>query len=90
MKEFYAVCEVVWAWLCGVAVRVREKANGFVVSAKHCAMATDPGIDGILVTVGLCIIALLLCVVMKDSLATFITSIVGSMQTQATSILTGK
>ena len=27
MKEFYAVCEVVWAWLCGVAVRVREKAS---------------------------------------------------------------
>ena len=32
------------------------------------ALRKEPGIDGILVTVGLCIIALLLCVVMKDSL----------------------
>lgn len=49
----------------------------------------EPGIDGILVTVGLCIIALLLCVVMKDSLTTFIETIVGALQTKATSILTG-
>lgn len=35
-------------------------------------MKKEPGIDGILVTVGLCIIALLLCVVMKDSLTAFI------------------
>ena len=34
------------------------------------AMKKEPGIDGILVTVGLCIIALLLCVVMKDSMTT--------------------
>ena len=46
-------------------------------------------IDGILVTVGLCIIALLLCVVMKDSLTTFIQTIVTAMQTKAADILTG-
>ena len=51
--------------------------------------ATDPGIDGILVTVGLCIIALLLCVVMKDSLSTFIQTIVSSMTTKANGILGG-
>lgn len=45
------------------------------------------GIDGILVTAGLCIIALLLCVVLKDSLTTFITTIVNSLTTKATSIL---
>lgn len=45
------------------------------------------GIDGILVTVGLCIIALVLCVVMKDSLTTFIQTIVTNMTTKAQGIL---
>lgn len=49
----------------------------------------DKGIDGILVTVGLCIIALLLCVVMKDSLSDFIETIVTSLTTEAQKILTG-
>lgn len=49
----------------------------------------EPGIDGILVTVGLCIIALLLCVVMKDSLQAFIETIVTAMTTEAQKILTG-
>lgn len=49
----------------------------------------EPGIDGILVTVGLCVIALLLCVVMKDSLTVFIETIVGAMTTEAQNILTG-
>lgn len=56
---------------------------------KRAAMAKEPGIDGILVTVGLCIIALLLCVVMKDSLTTFIQTIVTAMQQRANGILTG-
>ncbi len=51
--------------------------------------AKDPGIDGILVTVGLCIIALLLCVVMKDSLTEFIQTIVGDMTSRAQGILGG-
>lgn len=45
------------------------------------------GIDGILVVVGLCIIALLLCVVMKDSLTTFIQTIVTALSNKATGIL---
>lgn len=53
------------------------------------AMRKEAGIDGILVTVGLCIIALLLCVVMKDSLASFIQTIVQALQNKANSILTG-
>lgn len=53
------------------------------------AIKKEPGIDGILVTVGLCIIALLLCVVMKDSLTAFIKTLVDAMTTKAQEILTG-
>lgn len=52
-------------------------------------MHKEPGIDGILVTVGLCIIALLLCVVMKESLAGFIKTIVQEMTDKAKIILNG-
>ncbi len=45
------------------------------------------GIDGILVTVGLCIIALLLCVVMKNSLTTFIETLVKNLQSEAQKML---
>lgn len=53
------------------------------------AVKKEPGIDGILVTVGLCIIALLLCVVMKDSLTAFIRTLVEAMTVKAQQILTG-
>ena len=56
---------------------------------KEHALSREEGIDGILVTVGLCIIALLLCVVMKDSLTSFITTLVTSMTTKAQGILSG-
>lgn len=56
---------------------------------KREALKKEPGIDGILVTVGLCIIALVLCVVMKDSLTTFIQTIVTAMTNQAQQILSG-
>lgn len=45
------------------------------------------GIDGILVVVGLCIVALLLIVVMKDQLADFVTTLFGNMTTKAQGIL---
>lgn len=45
------------------------------------------GIDGLLVTVGLCIIALLLCVVMKEKLETFIGTIMDSLTQKAIQIL---
>ena len=60
--------------------KVKEKVLNFFTSKNE-------GIDGLLVTVGLCIIALVLCVVMKDSLTTFITGIVESMQSKAVGIL---
>ncbi|MGN0166430.1 MAG: hypothetical protein ACI4AB_00180 [Acetatifactor sp.] len=56
---------------------------------KEKALKKEPGIDGILVTVGLCIIALVLCVVMKDSLTAFIQTIVSAMTSQAQQILSG-
>lgn len=49
----------------------------------------EKGIDGILVTIGLCIIALVLCVVMKDSLKAFVTTLVDDMTKKAQSILSG-
>ena len=52
-------------------------------------MHQEEGIDGILVTVGLCIIALVLCAFMKTSLAGFIDTIVKAMTEQAKSILSG-
>ena len=52
-------------------------------------LKSDAGIDGILVTVGLCIIALLLCVVMKDSLQKFIEGIIEALTREANKILTG-
>ena len=64
---------------------MREKWNYFV----NKAMRREEGLDGILVTVGLCIIALLLCVVMKDSLSTFLQSIVSALGNKANSILGG-
>ncbi len=51
------------------------------------AAGKSSGIDGLLVTVGLCIIALLLCVVMKDKLELFIGTIVDALTAKATSIL---
>ncbi len=75
---------------------MREKINGLKRSAQRgvlllrsAAVRREPGIDGILVTVGLCIIALVLCVVMKDSLEGFIKEIVAAMQGRATTILGG-
>ena len=54
---------------------------------KKILVKKSSGIDGILVTAAVCIIALLLCIVLKDSLTTFITTIVNSLTTKATTIL---
>lgn len=68
--------------------KAQKAGNGFrKIIQLGCKQ--EPGIDGILVTVGLCVIALLLCVVMKDSLKVFIETIVGAMTTEAQNILTG-
>lgn len=67
----------------------RPAQGNFPIRWLRLGLKKEPGIDGILVTVGLCIIALLLCVVMKDSLETFIQTIVGAMTTEAQRILGG-
>lgn len=69
--------------------KIIGKVDNVMSKVKKAAMKKEAGIDGILVTVGLCIIALLLCVVMKDSLASFIQTIVSAMQEKANGILTG-
>ena len=68
--------------------RVQKIGNG-IRRVVQLGCRQEPGIDGILVTVGLCVIALLLCVVMKDSLKVFIETIVGAITTEAQKILTG-
>lgn len=70
-------------------MKIKEKLDGLVIWFRYCALKQDDGIDGILVTVGLCIIALVLCVVMKDSLKVFIQDLVKAMTSQAKSILAG-
>jgi len=67
----------------------KMERNSIKSKIRKTAMRKEFGIDGILVTVGLCIIALLLCVVMKDSLAGFIQTIVSAMQEKANTILMG-
>lgn len=61
--------------------------NRFFNGVKAKLFNKEKGIDGILVTIGLCIIALVLCVVMKDQLSAFIQSITGSMTERAEEIL---
>lgn len=68
---------------------IKNTVKRFMGSFLAMGMKKEQGIDGILVTVGLCIIALLLCIVMKDSLTTFIQTIVKAMTTEAEKILTG-
>ena len=83
-ERFMKAKSVLWG-----TVRFGHKVRGSVSRLLLRGMKTEPGIDGILVTVGLCIIALLLCVVMKKSLETFIQEIVSAMTDEAKDILTG-
>jgi len=63
--------------------------SGLLGSLAARVAHSEEGLDGILVTIGLCIIALLLCVVMKDSLEVFITTLMESMTQKAQEILSG-
>lgn len=68
-------------------MRAMNMAAGARQGLKNLMSRKSMGIDGILVTVGLCIIALVLCVVMKDQLSVFITGIVKNMTDKANGIL---
>lgn len=70
-------------------LKVKKGLKTVGEALRRKAMKKEQGIDGILVTVGLCIIALLLCVVMKESMAGFIRTIVTTLTTEAQKILTG-
>ena len=61
--------------------------KGLKMRVIEAATRKEEGLDGILVTIGLCIIALLLCVVMRDSLTEFIKTIVTEMTVAAKNIL---
>ncbi len=76
--------------------KIKEMLNGnsigqmgskWKIRLCRAMVCKSSGIDGLLVTVGLCIIALLLCVVMKDKLEIFIGTIVESLTKKATGIL---
>ncbi len=68
-------------------MKVFYKNHGLKERLVKSAMNKEEGLDGILVTIGLCIIALLLCVVMRDSLTEFIRTIVAEMTVSAKNIL---
>ncbi len=68
---------------------VRERADRVWIGIRYFSGKEDEGIDGILVTVGLCIIALLLCLTMRESLSAFIEGIVESLTGTAKDILSG-
>ena len=63
--------------------------KNFMNKIKETFMNKEYGIDGILVTIGLCIIALVLCVVMKDALSTLIRDVTSAMSRKAQAILSG-
>ena len=69
-----------------ITMKIRAKRASQALKEK-CLTAKSEGIDGILVTVGLCIIALVLCVVMKTQLTTFIETVVSQMQEKAKTML---
>ena len=69
-----------------ITMKIRAKRASQALKEK-CLTGKSEGIDGILVTVGLCIIALVLCVVMKTQLTTFIETVVSQMQEKAKTML---
>ncbi len=74
--------------------RLKKRAAEGVGILRRCFsgefwLRKSAGIDGILVTVGLCIIALLLCVVMKDKLAVLLENVISAMSNKASGILNG-
>lgn len=81
MRRFYNIKNAI-----GAGER-KEKGQERMQRLRRAMAGKSSGIDGLLVTVGLCIIALLLCVVMKDKLEVFIGTIVDALTAKATGIL---
>lgn len=81
MNKFYNIKNAICAG------ERKEKGRQRMRRLRRSMAGKSSGIDGLLVTVGLCIIALLLCVVMKDKLEVFIGTIVDALTAKATGIL---
>lgn len=81
MNKFYNIKNIIFAR------EKTEKGQERMRRLQRAMAGKSSGIDGLLVTVGLCIIALLLCVVMKDKLEVFIGTIVDALTAKATGIL---
>ncbi|MDE6518594.1 MAG: hypothetical protein K2L18_12240 [Acetatifactor sp.] len=82
MERFYALQNIL-----GSKRGKRVSRRVWMERMQRAMTGKSSGIDGLLVTVGLCIIALLLCVVMKDRLEEFIGTIVDALTAKATGIL---
>ncbi len=63
---------------------VKDKIDSFYIRMM---MRKSKGIDGVIVVVGLCIIALVIIFVLKDQLAEFVKGIVNNMNGKATNVL---
>ena len=66
---------------------MKNTVNKITAKAQEIFLHREEGLDGILVTIGLCIIALVLCIVMRDAMGGFITTIVTNMTAKANQIL---
>ena len=63
---------------------VKDKIDSFYIRMM---MRKSKGIDGVIVVVGLCIIALVVIFLLKDQLGEFVKKIVDNMSNKATDVL---
>lgn len=69
-----------------VLIKVMSKGNVLKESLAS-RLKKDKGLDGIIVVIGLMIIALVIMILMKDEISDFISTLVDKMTTKATNIL---
>ncbi len=73
--------------------KTKNRADKIFISAqskmRELAASKHSGIDGVIVVVGLCIIALVIIFLLKDKLAAFVSQITENMQNKATTVLDG-
>lgn len=69
------------------AMKLQSKMEQAKQGIRNVLCHKSDGIDGIMVTVGLCIIALVICVLMKDQLGNFVKTIVSDMTSKGQDML---
>lgn len=67
--------------------KISEMTNKITMKGKMLLLQKHEGLNGVVVTIGLCVIAILLCVVLNSSLETYVKDVVGAMKTKTTTIL---